>query len=139
MSRRALFLLFALPLGCSSTLPVPEATQHPLAAYVEVPYPPPAALAETVPPPPERDGVVWIDGEWKSHGNEFVWRRGGWVVPPAQSRFAAWRAWYRRDGRLMMAPGTWYNTKHERVRAPEPVQAAFTPANERTPESQTGR
>ncbi len=111
----------------------------PLAAYVEVPYPPPAALAETVPPRPERDGAVWVDGEWVSHGNEYVWRRGGWVVPPARSQFAPWRAWYRRDGRLMMAPGTWYDAKHERLRRPEPVAPAATPTNDFTPETQTGR
>ncbi len=137
MTSSALVLFFAL--GCSSTLPVPEATQHPLAAYVEIPYPPPAALAETVPPQPERAGVVWIDGEWLPRRKEFVWRRGGWVVPPPQSKFAPWRSWYRRDGRLMMAPGTWYDVHHERLRAPQPIEAALTPLNQRTPESQTGR
>ena len=132
-------LLLLVLLGCGSGLPAPEATQHPLAAYAEVPYPPPAALVETVPPRPAREGVVWVDGEWTSRGNEYVWRRGGWVQPPPRSRFAPWRSWYRRDGRLMMAPGTWYDSKGERLRRPQPVVPAFSPPNEVTSESQTGR
>lgn len=126
-------------LGCGSSLPAPAAAEHPLSAYVEVPYPPPAALAETVPPRPDQRGVVWIDGEWRYHGDSYVWRRGGWVTPPPGSRFAPWRAWYRRDGRLMLAPGTWYDAQHRRLRGREPVAPAETPANEVTSESQTGR
>jgi hypothetical protein len=125
--------------GCGGSLPAPEVAEHPLAAYREVPYPPPAALAETIPERPERDGAVWIDGEWIFHSQGFVWRRGGWVVPPPGSRFAPWRSWYRRDGRLMLASGTWYDAKHERVRRPEPTAPAITPPNEVTSESQTGR
>jgi hypothetical protein len=130
---------FALVLlGCGSSLPTPASAQHPLSAYVEVPYPPPAALAETVPERPN-PAVVWLDGEWVFHGQAFVWRRGGWVVPPPASRFAAWRSWYRRDGRLMLAPGTWYDAKQQRVRRPEPLVPASTPPNEVTSERQTGR
>ena len=39
----------------------------------------------------------------------------------------------------MMAPGTWYDAKHERLRTPKPVQPASTPPNDVTAESQTGR
>jgi hypothetical protein len=127
------------PVACGSALPAPPLTQHPLSAFVEVPYPPPAALAETVPPRPDRDGVVWLDGEWQYRGRGFVWRRGGWVVAPPASRFAPWRSWYRRDGRLMFASGTWYDERHERVRRPQPIAAAATPPNEVTSEMQTGR
>ena len=137
MDARALALLLAV--GCGGQLPAPESTEHPLSAYADVPYPPPAALAETVPERPERDGVVWIDGEWRPHGDSYVWRRGGWFEPPAHARFAPWRAWYRRDGRLMMAPGTWYDAKGERLRSPEPMLPASTPSNELTSETQTGR
>jgi hypothetical protein len=137
---RCTCLLLALALfGCGSSLPAPATAQHPLSAYVEVPYPPPAALAETVPARPAGPGVVWIDGEWVFHGRDYVWRRGGWVVPPPTGRFAAWRSWYRRDGRLMLAPGSWYDTRQERLRAPRPLLPAFTPPNEITSETQTGR
>jgi hypothetical protein len=134
---------FVLPLAlllaaCGSSLPAPPRGDHPLSAYVEVPYPPPAALAETVPPKPDA-GVVWVDGEWVYHGREFVWRRGGWVVPPPGSHFAAWHSWYRNDGRLMMARGTWYDAKQQRLRPPPALAPAETPPNQVTSEFQTGR
>lgn len=134
---RPLSILLLGAAGCGASLPSPPLTEHPLLAYVEVPYPPPAALAETVPERP--DGAVWVDGEWVFHGQSFVWRRGGWVVPPPASRFAPWRSWYRRDGRLMLASGAWYDEKRERIRRPEPRAPAVTPPNEVTSESQTGR
>jgi hypothetical protein len=137
--RSSLVCVSILLCACGGSLPTPTTTQHPLSAYVEVPYPPPAALAETVPDRPTRADAVYIDGEWAFHGEAFVWRRGGWVVPPTTSTYAAWRAWYRRDGRLMMAPGTWYDSKHERLRPPVPLVPAYTPANEITSEFQTGR
>lgn len=125
-------------IGCGGSLPAPASAEHPLSAYVEVPYPPPAALSEMVPKKPAAR-VVWIDGEWRYHGDSYVWRRGGWVTPPPGGRFAAWRSWYRRDGRLMLAPGSWYDAKHDRLRTPEPVEPAQTPENELTSEFQTGR
>jgi hypothetical protein len=133
------FCLGLLLVACSASLPGPPRAEHPLAAYVEVPYPPPAALAETVPERPASGDAVWIDGEWRYHGRSFVWRRGGWVVPPPTGRFAPWRSWYRRDGRLMLAPGTWYDSRGQRVRRVEPVVSAYTPPNEITSEFQTGR
>ena len=86
MDARAWVLFVAV--GCGGQLPAPETTEHPLSAFADVPYPPPAALAETVPERPERDGVVWIDGEWRPHGDSYVWRRGGWFVPPTQALHA---------------------------------------------------
>jgi hypothetical protein len=135
----ALPFLPLLAVACGSTLPAPEAASHPLSAYEEVPYPPPAALAETVPRRPQVSGLVWLDGEWLFHGSTYVWHRGGWVVPPRQARYAAWQDFYRADGRLMWAPNTWYDPQHRALRAPEPVAPATTPANELTPENQTGR
>lgn len=135
---RALVLVTVFLVACGGSLPSPASGEHPLAAYVEVPYPPPAALAETVPPRPDGD-VVWVDGEWVFHGDAFVWRRGGWVTPPTASRFAPWRTWYRSDGRLMMARGTWYDEKQQRLRPPKPVRPAETPPNQVTSEFQTGR
>jgi len=136
---RWVLLLACTVLSCGgSSLPAPATTVHPRSSYVEVPYPPPAALAETVPERPAGSNAVWLDGEWNFHGKVFVWKRGGWVLPPSAGRFAAWRVRYRRDGRLMMAPGTWYDGKRRLV-APEPLEAAATPVNEITSELQTGR
>jgi hypothetical protein len=127
-----------LLLACSGSLPTPPRAAHPLSSYVEVPYPPPAALAETVPPRPEGP-VVWVDGEWLFHGQGYAWRRGGWVAAPPKSSFAPWHSWYRRDGRLMLARGRWYDDEQQRVRPPKPVAPAETPPNQLTSEFQTGR
>jgi hypothetical protein len=129
-----------LLLGCGGvSLPAPNAGQHPLSAYREVPYPPPAALAEMVPERPDQPDLVWIDGEWVFHGSSFVWRRGGWVAPPPTGRFAPWQAWYRRDGRLMLASSAWYDAKNQRIRRVRALVPAQTPPNEVTSELQTGR
>lgn len=140
MIRLSLFAALAPWLfACGGSLPRPPIGEHPLSAYVEVPYPPPAALAETIPDKPEQAGVVWVDGEWVYHGEGFVWRRGGWVMAPPASQFAAWRTFYRSDGRLMMARGTWYDEARQRFRPPKPVAPAETPPNQVTSEFQTGR
>jgi hypothetical protein len=54
-------------------------------------------------------------------------------------RFAPWQSWYRRDGRLMLASGTWYDAKNQRIRRVQPIVPAQTPPNEVTSEFQTGR
>jgi hypothetical protein len=140
LSRHA-SLAFALliAIGCAGRLPVPESAVHAREAYLPVPYPPPAGLAETVPPEPERGGAVWIDGEWAFHGRTYVWQRGGWVYPPRDASFAPWRALYQSDGRLFLAPGTWYDRSGKPLPPPDAAIPATTPPNEATPESQTGR
>ena len=130
-----LFVLCA----CGSSLPSPALAEHPRAAYEEVPYPAPAALVETVPPQPEIDGAVWVDGEWVFRGKYYVWERGGWFVPPAGARFAPKADRYLPDGRLMRAPSGWYDAQNQAMGAPKPVAPAETPPNEVTSELQTAR
>lgn len=125
-----------LSAGCGVAVPTPPVTQHAADDFREVPYPPPAALAETVPSAPD-DKAVWVDGEWAFHGRVYVWRRGGWVIMPIGARHAPWRFFYSRDARLLLAPGTWYDERGRRIEAPEPVVPAETPANEFTPEPAT--
>jgi len=125
--------------ACASRLPVPETTRHARESFQPVPYPPPAGLAETVPPRPASDDAVWIDGEWLFHGRSFVWQRGGWLIPPRGARFAPWRALYQRNGRLMLAPGTWYDEDGHALPRPDVAVPARTPPNEITAESQSGR
>jgi hypothetical protein len=137
-ARRLAFTLLLLA-GCGSGLPQPERTRHARESYLPVPYPPPAGLAETVPPEPKRDGAVWIDGEWAYHGSTYVWQRGGWVYPPPGARYAPWRALYQKSGRLMLAPGTWYDESGNPLPRPEVTDPARTPPNEVTAESQSGR
>lgn len=119
--------------GCGSSLSGPPLARHRPADFVEVPYPPPAALAETVPPRARRE-AVWIDGEWTYQGRIFVWQRGGWVIVPPGVSHAPWRVVYDRDGRLLLAPGIWYGARGRRIAPPEILVAARTPANEFTPE-----
>src|SRR4051812_16333723 len=128
--------------ACSSALPAPETATQPATAFVEVPYPPPAALVEVV---PERlksaaGASVWVDGNWTWRGRPDVWVRGGWVVPPKSSSYATWQVYLAEDGRLLFATGSWYDTATQRpLPAPESVAAARTPPNQLTSENQTAR
>lgn len=72
-------------------------------------------------------------------GDAYVWKRGGWVAVPEGARFAPWHSWYRRDGRLLLARGTWYDRRQRPLRMPPTLTNAVTPPNEITPEFQTGR
>ena len=89
--------------GCGGSLPLPAQTAPPAEAYVEVPYPPPAALSEMISERPASD-TVWRDGGWVWRGRYYVWERGGWVRP-GELRFAPWRLRYEPDGQAMFAPG----------------------------------
>jgi hypothetical protein len=137
--RRFRMLFWPLLAGCAGSLPEPSTTRHSTEAFQPVPYPPPAALAETVPPRPRRGDPVWIDGEWVFHGRSFVWQRGGWVEPPKDALFAPGQEKYELDGRLLLAPGTWYGPSGNSLPRPEVMVPATTPPNEVTAESQTGR
>lgn len=136
-ARLALLLLISSS-ACGGSLPHPEATEHPPIAYAEVPYPPPAALAEVVPKRPAGD-VVWLDGDWTFRSTGYAWVRGGWVTPPVNARYAASRVIYTGDGRILFAPAGWYTRTGERVERVRPVAPAETPSNEYTAESQTAR
>ena len=124
--------------ACARSVTSPDAVDQPRDAYVPVPYPPPAALAETVPPDPG-GGAVWLDGDWVFQGQSYVWQRGGWVYPERDARFAPARSIYLPDGRLLLAPGTWFDRQGRRLPPPDIAVPATTPPNELTAESQTGR
>jgi WXXGXW repeat (2 copies) len=133
-------LSWLLWLACSSSLPMPPVTDHPARAYVEVPYPPPAALVEVVPEPPkDTAGVVWLDGHWVWRGRYYVWQRGGWLKPPENAAYATWQSALAKDGRLIFAPGTWYDPNHRPLPAPDVLVVARTPANQTTAETETAR
>jgi WXXGXW repeat (2 copies) len=72
----------------------------------EVPYPPPAARVETV-PPRKNAGDVWIDGQWDWDGTAWKWLEGSWTTPPAGAYFTPWATERRGDGRLFFARATW--------------------------------
>ncbi|MEZ4301637.1 MAG: YXWGXW repeat-containing protein [Polyangiaceae bacterium] len=100
-------LLGALIAACGSSLPVPPAGRVPDNDMQEVPYPPPPARVETI-PPQETRGAVWIDGQWDWNGRDWRWTDGQWVIPPqGAAYFTPWTTARRPDGRLLFARATW--------------------------------
>jgi hypothetical protein len=132
-------LLLPFVVGCRGSLPQPVKAASPEEAYVEVPYPPPAALAELIPPRPKLSGVVFLDGGWTWRGGYYVWQRGGWVVPRPGQRLAPWSLKYTPDGRAFFAETRWVDERGQLVRAPPILEPSSTPPNEVTAEFQTGR
>jgi hypothetical protein len=128
-----------LALACAGSLPAPEHVQQPTSAFEEVPYPPPAALVEVVPHRPDNRDAVWVDGNWVWRGRYYVWRRGGWLVPPPQASYATWHTYLARDGRLLFATGAWYDAAGHVLPTPEMLVEARTPPNEYTSERETPR
>jgi hypothetical protein len=132
--------LLLLVVACGGSLPRPGQSASPEDTFMEVPYPPPAALSELVPPPPpNRAGVVFLDGGWTWRGGYYVWQRGGWVAPRAGLRFAPWSLRYLPDGRTLFADGHWVDETGRTVRPPAIIVPTMTPPNEVTAEFQTGR
>ena len=124
--------------GCGASFPEPRTTVHANAAYVEVPYLPPAALVEVAGEPPS-DACVWYDGHWVWRGDKYVWKRGGWTKVPEEVAYAPWKTLVLDDGRIMFAAGTWYDDSGREVPAPKVVKAAETPPNEATSEFDSPR
>jgi hypothetical protein len=91
--------------ACRGGLARPPSAPQPESAFVDVPYPPPAAHVETVPPRPP--GAVWIDGQWSWDGTRWDWAPGGWVIAPRGAHFAPWTLRLEPDGRLRFASAAW--------------------------------
>ncbi|MGC4093819.1 MAG: hypothetical protein QM756_39135 [Polyangiaceae bacterium] len=125
--------------ACAGSLPTPSPIEHPESSFVEVPYPPPAALAETVPTRPNAGGLVWLEGDWAFRGTSYAWVRGGWVVAPQKARYASSKVIYARDGRVLFAPASWYDEQGQKLERVRPLSPAVTPLNEYTGETQTAR
>jgi hypothetical protein len=106
---RFLPAVFFLATACSHSLPGPRTGPHPpnTTSYIEVPFPPPAAHVEIIPPKP-RDGAVWVDGEWDWEGKNWAWETGGWITPPEHGYLAPWVTYRQENGKLLFAPGTWH-------------------------------
>jgi hypothetical protein len=115
-------------------VPTPKLGTHPPDAYVEVPYPPPAAAAEIVSAQPNA-GAVWVDGQWSWRGRYYVWQRGGWVMPPRGAQFARWNRFYGKDGTLYFAEGTWRTSRGQRLPPPPVLRPAGSPPEPEVPEA----
>jgi hypothetical protein len=111
--------------ACGSSLPEPNLGQppEPTINYVEIPYPPPAAQVEIVPPLP-RKGAVWIDGEWRWEGRRWTWEPGGWVTPPTGSYFAPWHTKRLDNGKLFISQSGWRTATNQ----PLPKPPVLVPA-----------
>jgi hypothetical protein len=136
---RFAFLSFFIVTACGTTLPQPGFAAPPPEAFISVPYPPPAALSELIPPRPKEPGVVFQDGSWVWRGRYYVWQRGGWVRPPSGARLAVATLKYMPDGRAYFAQARWVDANGRLVRAPRILVPSITPPNEVTAEFQTGR
>jgi hypothetical protein len=78
---------------------------HPANDGVRVPYPPPPAKVEEVPPQPS-SACVWTDGYW-DFTDRWEWQAGEWVMAPPHCRLA--RVELRREqGQLWHARPRWY-------------------------------
>jgi hypothetical protein len=107
-------------------LPRPPIGPNDAAGYVEVPYPPPPARPEIVPPQPSLE-AVWIDGQWAWHGTRWRWSPGGWVAPPQSGTyFAPWMTARRADGVLLFTEARWRNPAGQDVAPPAMLAQART-------------
>lgn len=104
--------LLILPFGlwvmaCNkSALPLPISGPNEGTTLIVVPYPPPAARAEIIPPKPG-NRVVWIDGSWTWDRRHWVWQRGRWEVPPKGAHYATAKIVPMPDGSLGWIVGGW--------------------------------
>jgi hypothetical protein len=124
--------------ACAGSLQEPPTTPHANDAFQEVPYLPPAALVEVTGTAPE-ESCVWFDGHWVWRGDNYVWKRGGWVTSSEHRYYAPWKSVVLPDGRLLFAEGAWYDRDGRRVAEPEIVKPARTPPNEMTSEFDSPR
>lgn len=110
--------------GCGvTTLPSPPFAPHPTSALAEVPFPPPPARVEKVPPSPSAR-AAWIDGEWTFRGRKWMWIRGRWVEPPVGARYSPWAIVRDKEGTLWEARGTWRDAHGEEIDPPKPLAVA---------------
>jgi len=109
--------------ACGSSLPTAELRAPPTTGPkpIEVPYPPPAARVEVIPPRP-RERAVWIDGEWSWQGKQWTWESGAWVLPPLGASYAPWIAYRAPSGKVIFTPGAWYEENGRPL--PKPVVLA---------------
>lgn len=125
-------LVFASLLGCAGSQPTPEIGTHARSDFMQVDYPPPAALVEVVPAAPNAT-AVWVDGHWRWRGRYWVWRRGGWVDPHGLV-YAPSELRYRNNGRMLYSESSWRDTTGRRVDPPPFLLPAAVPPTEETAE-----
>jgi len=98
-------VFFGVTSACGATLPQPEYITNQSKEWVVVPYPPPPARVEVIPPSPAF-AAVWVDGQWTWVGR-WEWQKGRWVNLPLPVRFAPWAVRVRADGMWVFAAAYW--------------------------------
>jgi len=123
--RRLIVAAAVAAAGCSSSLRLPPTGTHPENAAILdiVEYPPPAAEAEVVPPAPDDDRCVWLDGRWAWQGHRWRWIRGQWAIPPDGCYFAPSVLTWQKPRELWMLEGHWYPENAESL-APDKARSA---------------
>jgi hypothetical protein len=67
--------------------------------------PPPAALAENVPPP--LPGYAWDPGHWAWDGGQYVWEPGKYIVQPTNGATFNPGYWQQYSGGWAWVDGRW--------------------------------
>jgi len=97
--------LAVLLLGCGARHAQPPRGAHPPNDAVVVPFPPPPAKVEEVPPAPASH-CTWTDGYWE-FSDRWEWQPGEWVVPEPHCQLAPVEL-RRQGGQLWHARPRWY-------------------------------
>ena len=107
MVRRGVIVAaLAVVAGCAPRLPVAPRGSHADDMPELVPFPPPPARVELIPPRPNQE-AVWIDGTWMWTGGRYEWQPGGWAQPVPGATYAPANLVRRRNGELLYYRGVW--------------------------------
>lgn len=129
-------LVLTLLAACTSSLPRPPSGPVSSGGMIEVPYPPPPARVETI-PPKNAAREVWVNGQWEWNGKGWSWHAGGWTTPPPNAYFTAWSTKRRADGQLLFGRAEWRDRTGRPLRVETqspscPPQAPSPPTAETT-------
>lgn len=113
--------LFVVGCDNKSVLPMPPTGPNESTTPVIVPYPPPAARAEIIPPKPGAR-VVWIDGTWLWDRRRWIWQKGRWEAPPTGAYYAQSKVVQQADGTLAWYPAGWQTRNGQTAQRPAPTE-----------------
>lgn len=130
MFRPQLLLLLAVA-ACGTDIARPPTGPTPPGSLVEVPYPPPAARVETI-PPNEDPTKVWVEGQWLWQTKRWKWQAGAWVSPPKDAYFTPWETTRKADGRLYFSRAMWRDATGKPLDVGKDPATCPAPRRERT-------
>jgi hypothetical protein len=121
--------VLAALIACSSRTrlapeaPLPDAIDpSDYAGSLVVPYPPPPAKVETMPPAPTNPACVYLDGQWTFGSRDWQWVAGAWVIAPGGCAFVRqrlfWLALGSEGSELRFRPGRWVQTSNNALDCP---------------------